>query len=55
MANWIVSTRVGFGGPWFELDNEDSHVGGSLEAMQASCMNPMSVGLEMGCAGGLEK
>lgn len=55
MADWIVSTRVGFGGMCFELDNEDSHVGGSLEALQASCMSPLSVGLEIGCVGGLEK
>lgn len=56
MADWIVSTRVGFGGLWFELDNEDSHVGGSLEALHASCMSrPLSMGLEIGCVGGLEK
>lgn len=36
MANWIVSKRVGLGEPLEEVDNEDSHVGGSREALQAS-------------------
>lgn len=36
MANWMVSKTVGLGDPAEELDNEDSHVGGSREALQAS-------------------
>lgn len=57
MANWIISTRVGFGGRPEALDNENSQVGGSREALQASRMSPSeddddeNGGFEMGWVG----